>query len=462
MSPPAVVRVVVRFSLTHSVTHDGIPPALRPGMTYAGLLRKALPPPVFVDLVWERHRSPLVAALTTLRFLGFIYLTLVVNNLVDASKYCADYRGASMPGSTQDSLAAALAVFVLSSALASCRANSSLWVPVAVVSGLAYLAVLGSQEFTHCVSLMQAGIGDTDGITVVATATIDLVFSVLTVVALVWWAHDEWMAHVAAAGAQPLPVTDVAPPAPVPPPVGALGKVLHGLRVAPLRHHIAAALAFTFCLTATIAIAILGQQQADVVVTQWWNPFVEQFNELVALYDTLPLPDAPGPYNTFYYFVPGFVDGAADIINSAGAYVTISILEALYSTVIGASIACVVAIASMSWSYHIICDDFVALDAWFTAHPGVVAEAAADPTVAAMARDASDRAAGLLSPLSQAEAGAKADAGGARVEPGAPGPGCCSRPNLFLDSALGGTPDVSSPAYTYFNAFTYASLYAIK
>ena len=42
-------------------------------MTYAGLLRKALPPPVFVDLVWERHRSPLVAALTTLRFLGFMH-----------------------------------------------------------------------------------------------------------------------------------------------------------------------------------------------------------------------------------------------------------------------------------------------------------------------------------------------------------------------------------------------------
>ena len=429
---------------------------------------RQLPPPVFVDLVWERHRSPLVAALTVLRFLGFIYVSFVLSGLVNASKYCSDCDDASMSARTEIVFMLLQATSVLTAALASCTANSGYWVPFAVITGIAYLGVMGSQEFTHCAHLIATRTGDVDAIAVVVTGTIDLAFAVLSVIALSMWAYAEWGATRAAGrvylarGGEPVGA------APAAAPQSAVDKVIYGIRVAPLRHHIAATLAFTFCLTATIALAILGQQQADAVVTQWWSPFVTQFNEFVDLYKALPAPE-PGPYAELVAFIPPFINGIADVINGAGRLITVTIIEALQSAVVGASIACVVAIVSMTWSYVVIGFDHSALEAFFANHPRGSAAPQLDPAVVATASTEARAAptGGFATALLKSDGMKHADdkAGGSGVtrEPGAPSAsgGCCRRPILFLDE-LTGTPDVSSDAFTYFNAFTYTSLYTIK
>ena len=352
------------------------------------------------------------------------------------------------------------ALFILSAGLASCKANSILWVPVAIVSGVVYLCVMDSLEFTHCASLIASKIGDADRIAVVTTATIDLVFSVLTILALLAWAYHYRLAR----GAPPAAVARVSPVRPT----SHLDKVLRGVHVAPLRHHIAATLAFTFCVSATIALAIFGQQEA-VVVAGVWSSFVDSFNVFIDEYNAA-YPNGPPPGNPVLALLPTIITPIINVTNMYGEFVTIAVIELLWSAVIAASIACVVSVVSMSWSYHVICDDHAALEDFFANRPRD--DALPNPAgVAGMAgtavvQDVSASVAGSLTATLSGSPAIHTDApvgnGTDGVAPPATGSSCClcRRPTLFLDN--NGTPDVSSNAFTYMDAFPYAALYSIK
>ena len=395
--------------------------------------------PVFVDLVWERHRSPLAAGLTVLRLLGFVYVQ-IISQYVDAGRYCADFAGKPMSDAQALTLDVLQGASVLTSALAACTANSFLYVPIALVLGILYLGIAGSFEFVHCTSLMNVGTGDANAIATISTATIDLTFTVLTVFGLLIVSYDKLISYEPKISASAAIAT------------GVFGKVAYGMRIAPLRHHIAAALAFAFCLTATIALAIVGQQQADSVIYDYWDPFIRAWNVLVdywlAAIASDPQPDFPPEWQQLINMIPHFIQRGSEMIDTFGVAITVTILDALYSTVVGASISCVVVVISLSASYYVIGEDHAALDAFFAARVQSTQRAVLNADGETEESTASGISEELLNgDVDVSEAGTQRQ--------------CCRRPKLFLDGN-GGTPDVSSDAFTYMSAFPYASLYAIN
>ena len=442
--------------------------------------------PVFVDLIWERHRSPLIAAITMLRLLQAIYLSTVFDAYIDAStRTCADYAGDDVPFGTDTALTVLQLVFTISAALVACRANSWRWMWLACPTGIAYLCALVILQFRSCASLINANIGDANGIAVVSVTTIDLACSVMTLGALLVLTLDmrSGRTHVPALptsyppsptpdwGAQSAKEGGTAPPAADPLSLSWYVKVARGAAVAPLRHHIAVVLAFFFCLIATILMGVLGPIAAKIILLDYWNPFADDFNAVTeAVYNSgLPSPDSP--YYTMYKTVVSFLKLAPDIINKV-SYVVVDLpLQLLYAAVLGASVACVVVVVSMSASYAMIHDDNTRLAAALctsSSGSGGKTDPADDDEGGGesnpFVKHASDSDASLL--RSEGGVSSRDDEMGADKSSGAAAANCvveycCTTRRVFLSSNHG-TPDVASSAFAYTHAFTYTSLYAIK
>ena len=61
--------------------------------------------PVFLDLVWEQHRSPLIASITVLRLFLFVYVYLLLGayyELLDPFSTCAGQSGQRGDSSSAD------------------------------------------------------------------------------------------------------------------------------------------------------------------------------------------------------------------------------------------------------------------------------------------------------------------------------------------------------------------------
>lgn len=445
--------------------------------------------PVVVDLVWEEHRSPVIAAITVLHLLGFVYVTLVLKSYVDSSRFCSDVVGAPLPPAATACVTVVQAALLVTAALAACKANSFAWVHAALAAGFAHLLLMGAVEYPHCTALMLHGVAEADAIGVVMTSTVDLAFTVVTVAALLLIELDAWRrgATAGAPVAQALADDDDsaasggggAAGAPPPAAIAALAAVLHGARVAPLRHHIAAALACTFCLAATVLLGVTGARAADAINTDWWGAYVGEYNQLVAAYDASPLP----PGSPLADLLPIFLATAGRLLAAYGAPAAAAAAQLLRAAVVGAALSCVVVVASTAYSYAVIGEDYAVLDALLARRAAV---AAAVPTSALplppqpsepSPQPGDAEAGGGASPAPaafEAAVGGGRDGGDGRPaastpaaslqlpqspQPLHPAVGLFVRPPLVLAC---GAPDIASPRVSYFSAFSYASLYAVN
>lgn len=452
-------------------------------------------------------------AITVLRFLKALYLLVVLNSQINLSRSCLDFvEDASNLQAETDISDIMEGIFVLGAALASCKANSFIWAFVAALpAGVIYLGLFGRYEYAACASLIRAATGDPDAIARVIDRTFDLVLSVATIAMLLWIIASDYgfVGRVSGVGpttskqeaselelgdayasqdgniisssmsgendlTERLTASDNDAPFSVPVPDGAhsppaqlptagsvsaddhiasgsvnikawIGKAVKGAKIAPLRHHIASVLAFFFCLAVTIVMCIMGPILAERLVFGFWNPAVDMFNSLVdeevALGPTID--QYPPTVQTFFNVATSFTNKLADLINTYGIMFVNSLIDMLFSLYISSALSCCTVIVSMSASYVYIYEDHCRLD---DAIPG---------------RGRKNKAASDEPRLTVEEAQqltARPD------EPPLPSRfACCcrgTRPRTFLPGTE--TPDVTSDAFSYFSAFNYSSLYAIK
>lgn len=472
--------------------------------------------PVFVDLVYERHRSSLIAAISVLRLLIWLFLEFVVPRVatLDYTTTCAERTGTLSPAAASTTEALYIS-FVISSALASAYANTFRWVYVGLALAGPYLGLLVKTEFVPCCTLIADGTGDGNAITTIVVVTFDVTFTSLTLLALMWlvllgdaprqdggdggagraslllsgrrssggWLHDPKAVLAAAGAGLPACIPD------------SVRRIVMGAHVAPLRHIVASTLAFTFCLAVTIVAAILGPQQAEKLISDVWNPAVDQYNHFYSMvveaihgpaFPTLPL-----EIQEMTHVALDFADRIADFMNNEG----IAVLGVAYNIItfasIGASMSCVVILLSMSASYKYIYEDYIALDDVVPKLPVAEADAASKPLVA------NDDGGTFQPPPDFAdhnlESGSGKDFDGLAkehpltryqsiplpgVQPGAAssaaaasarscGTSCgaciaCCTPGRTVLRGTNGTPDITSTAITFFAAFNYASLYVIN
>ena len=216
-----------------------------------------------------------------------------------------------------------------------------------------------------------------------------------------------------------------------------LRRVWAGAQLAPMRHHIAALLALTFCLAVTIVISVMGPAWANMLINDIWKPFVNTFNEFSdALNDVnANINLYPALVQNLAQLATSIINSSADIINSYGILVLVILYNAVTAFYTAAAFSCAIVVLSMSASYAYIYDDFQRLD---RALPKRL-----------VAKDPMSGEPGMVEQEPLIEKSGDKDKG------------CCKgRPPTFLPGTE--TPDVASAAFSYMNASNYASLYAIK
>ena len=252
--------------------------------------------PVVADLVFEDSRSPLIAAITALRVLLFTYAygLLASSGLFAPGLTCPEALGAPQPA-TEAAAVALFLVFTGLAALAASRAQSRRLVPPALAAGVAHLALLSAVELPACDALVRgggtaAGSGS-DGSRAVAAVALNAVDAALSIATLgclaMIFAEDppaalgrgppqetearasRGLVNVAAlrdnaaSGAGPSSATSWA------------GRTILGLRVAPLRHNLAALLAASFIISATVVAGTTSAlvRQYEPVLSSLLSPF---------------------------------------------------------------------------------------------------------------------------------------------------------------------------------------------
>ena len=447
------------------------------------LAKRHLQLPVFADLVWERHRSPLIAAVTVLRILKFVYVYLVFYlafDLFDVTATCASATGAVTIEDAVNAQDVLLVMFAASAAMAACRANSLRWILLALPSGFVYLIIFVLYEFSACGQLMRDGVGDVSAIVAVVNNTLDIALTILTLVALLWMALADRAPTAHGGGTKPAAASLLEAYAAVggddssgfqlargepanhtaleakesaATHVGSEGasgaaaaswatRVARGAQLAPLRHRIAAVIGFVLCLAATIVLGVLGPPTATYARDKVWNPFVDTFNTVnrevnevrsnPSIYDPLP-----GLVRDAIDTTISVLNSSVDPINNLGIPLVIAFHDVVTSVWLGACVSCVVVVLSMSASFAFIYDDFARLN---DALPGKTRG-----LHMASWRDSPAPPAGNETQSLPVEA---------------PPPTWCNRAPTFLPGTE--TPDVASPKFSYSLAFTYPFLYAIN
>jgi len=337
--------------------------------------------PVFCDLVFEAHRSPLIAAITAVRAFLFIYVTVLIgseNGLFDPAATCASARGTPPSDAAATAEVVLFALFTALAALAACRAQSRRWLVPACAAGAAYAGLSFSTQLPACVALMAARVGAVSGIVAVVLATLDFAMTAATLAALAALVAEDPAAALGAPAAADAPRARAALDkrraqggAGARAPGGAraswaawLGDAAAGAAVAPLRHHLAVGLATVFCVAAAVAAGEASKAFRGIE-EDWWSRFVDDFNGVGAAIDSLR-PSIEGQealVQALFETAERVYDALLAFIDSYGYRVLLAIYDFLWALTAGASLACVLVALSTAQSYVAILDDFARLAA---------------------------------------------------------------------------------------------------
>ena len=244
--------------------------------------------PVFSDLVFEDSRSPLISAVTSLRVLVQAYSLYLFagTGLFSPGLTCPMAAGKPKPGS--DAAAAIFFIaFSLFSALASNRAQSRRFILPALVSGVIYIGLLAGVDLPACDEVVKSGNVIGSAAAAVAIVSVDTVFSIITLGCLAMLlvedppaalgntprVPEERVSRIAAAIAalrveqqqQMMPQTS-----------SWVTRTLKGIQIAPLRHHLAAALTSAFVIafasiTGTFSTIV---RTSEDLLSEMIGPFV--------------------------------------------------------------------------------------------------------------------------------------------------------------------------------------------
>lgn len=287
--------------------------------------------PVFSDLVFEDSRSPLISAVTSLRVLIQAYaLGLFASmGLYSPGLSCPEALGKPKPGEDAASLIFFFA-FTLLSALASSRAQSRRFILPALISGIVYIGLLSGVDLPACDAIVKSGYAMGSSAAAVAIVAVDTTFSFVTLGCLAMLLAED----------PPAAIGYAAPRVPeerfsrIVAAVSALRdeasqtsnikdssfstwvtRTIRGIHIAPLRHHLAAALTSSF----VIAFASITGSASTMM-----RKYKDKLAEGIGMF---------------------FADMLADVITSI---------------FVGALISCFCALAAIAASYAPIFDDLVA------------------------------------------------------------------------------------------------------
>lgn len=429
--------------------------------------------PVFLDLVWEEHRSPLIASITVLRLfiLVYVYLLLAFGyGLFNPLKTCADVRGARIDS---DADGATFFLYFFSTALAalaSCHAQSRVWLTPALLCTATYAILVLVTQAPSCVALMSASVGDADGIVVVILAVFDIVFTLLALVSLVMLVLQDPGAAIgrpASAIEASGGVSHVRSSVERARKVVALGSgaaaqwlatVYRGILVAPLRHHLAVILAVTFCLSTTIVCAILSTSSR-----QWQESAFDQFrifyNTLAEAYNDAAVDrnDDNPVIGSLLGAAKNILDFAYDATMSFGLPAIQASCDVLWASSVAAIIACVLVVVSVSMSYAAMFADWARL-----AEQALPSEL--EPLKSTAARSDVETGETLGAPLLE-------EPGEQSKRPSPPSAGATSPIARFVTACVslapvycadGFTLNLTGGAFSYLNAASYAALYVMN
>lgn len=443
--------------------------------------------PVFLDLAWECNRSPLIAAITALRLLLFVYvyyLASQVYDLFNTGLTCSLVRGAA-PTTADVVTNAFLFISALLSALAANRGQSRAWLSPALLFTAIYAVLVLSTQAPSCFALMSASVGDADGIVTVVLSVFDAAFTLATFGALAMLVRDDPGAAIgrpagpecsASAGSMSEVRASVERSRSIAAPgTGAfalwLTDVYRGALVAPLRHHLAVLLSVVFCLTVTIVSSILSASSREWQINSW-GAFVDTYNEVAEAYNKQDS-SAMSPIEfTFYNVVGQMLDVVYSAATSWGFTAIDGITDLMWSVTVGASVACVLVVVSVSMSYVHLYTDWVNLAA--VKQPGELEPMLSEPIALQPMR--SDGSILVATPGDLDDSGAAKESNSAAVPLLSPETlraptqssnpflrllaSCASRAPVYLPDGV--TLDLRGGAFTYLLATKYSGLYMIN
>ena len=409
--------------------------------------------PVFVDLVWEYNRSPLISLILCLRWLQFMYIFFlggIIYELFDPSLTCSAVLAASRGESESDvdsskdiATTVFFFMFILSSCFASSRAHSRAWTLPALLSSLVYLGLTAGTQLPACSTLISQNIGDPSGIVSVVLHVLDAFYTSVMIAALTWLCLEDPPALLSGIDREAyvfrvrdflsrnyVKIEDLAWST----------RARYGVFVAPMRHIVSTILALIFCVTATIvagvASGIYKNQQIDL-----FQSLVSTFHECVNAYNsTQPIFDQlPTEAQELFHYAGTLLGKMEDGINDWGFPLITAVSDALWSLSAGAVIACVMIVASLSATFAAIYDDHVAISkVTFSA----ASSASPDGTTVSLIQKGTG------------------DQPGEAARP----PSCCARfwstSQAFL--ADGTTINIAGPSFSYMSAASYTALYLIN
>jgi hypothetical protein len=230
--------------------------------------------PVFVDLVFENHRSRTVGFLTALRPLLALFVGLGAG-VVSLPGSCVDALPTPPPGVSAGSVIVFIAAYILA-ALASHRAHPRRLLAPALVVGVGYVAQQVATELPACARVAGSSIASVR----VFLSVADLLFTVVNCACLAWLIaedpraalgappliHEAYVPRLPAALARLDAAVAAAGGSAVEPPKnswsGWARDVARGALVAPLRHHLAITLTLVFVTWAPVGLSLLAASYA--------------------------------------------------------------------------------------------------------------------------------------------------------------------------------------------------------
>lgn len=409
--------------------------------------------PVFADLVWEHSRSPLILVIICLRWLQFIYVYVllgIVYSAFDPTFTCSSFLAAQsgQPEELDTSKDTATSIFyfffLFSSCFAASRAHTRVWVGPALLFSVIYLGLSAGTQLPACSTLISHNVGDPSGIVAVVLHVLDVFYTLVMMLALLWLCAEDPSALTSGVDADRfvfrvrafLERNYVKSEE-----ITWLTRVRFGFLIAPIRHIVAAILAVVFCLTGTIIAGIVARIFREKQI-EFFNSLVDVFKGVLAAYnnvisdfDSLP-PAAQELCNAAFSFLTVAQDG----INDWGFPFIIALCDALWALSVGAAIACIVVATSLSAAFAAIYDDHVAIS---------------------KSTFASASASGTTTSLIEKESNGDSDASASATPKKTWTSYFCARPQAFLDDGTS-TINIGGPAFSYLHAASYTSLYLLN
>ena len=411
--------------------------------------------PVFADLVWEYSRSPFITVIICLRWLQFIYVFFllgVVYSAFDPTFTCVSYLASQsgqpdLDSNTETATTAFYFLFIFSSCFAASRAHSRIWVGPALLFSFIYLGLSAGTQLPSCSTLISQNVGDPSGIVAVILHVLDISYTLLMIIALLWLCAEDPLALISGVDKDGFDFR-----------VRAfltqnyvkseemtwMTRVRFGFFVAPIRHIVASILAVAFCLTGTIIAGIVARIFREKQI-DFFNSLVDVFNDVLVAYNNVivDIDKFPPAVQDLCVAAGAFLNIAQDGIENWGYPFIIALCDALWAISVGAAIACIIVAASLSAAFAAIYDDHVAISKAAFASSSAGTGVGGETTTALIEKE----------PVDESEASALPLKSWARY--------CCgTRTQAFL--ADGNTINIGGGAFSYLHAASYTSLYLLN